>query len=115
MPFITQKSLCKFCKHYEVQSGKPEIRQCKAFPNGIPMSIYRSEAEYDHREPYSGDNGTQFERLYDEDELKKRFPRFSPDHFMDTVEYAFNETTEMLNIGRRNGYIQPPLLNETKD
>lgn len=106
MPFIYNKSLCQFCKYYRLDE---DSRKCDAFPDGIPVALYAAEMEYDHHEPYPGDNGIQFERLHDEEELKKRFPRFSREHFQETVEYSLNETLEILYIGRRDGWIQPPL------
>jgi hypothetical protein len=50
--------LCFFCTHYK------EDATCKAFPNGIPKEIMRSEK--DHTEPYPGDNGIQFEEKVEE-------------------------------------------------
>ena len=43
---------CNRCKHY-LDYGK-----CEAFPNGIPNEIIIGE--FDHANPYSGDNGIQF-------------------------------------------------------
>jgi len=49
------RPMCVYCKHkYE-----NDIR-CEAFPDGIPKEIFFT-SEIDHREPYEGDNGIQFE------------------------------------------------------
>lgn len=45
---------CGFCTHYNNAE-----RRCSAFPNGIPVAIYNAEA--DHRKPFEGDGGIQFE------------------------------------------------------
>jgi hypothetical protein len=46
---------CDRCKH---DHGK---RRCDAFPGfpGIPQEIY--DMEFDHRNPYPGDNGIRWE------------------------------------------------------
>lgn len=48
--------MCMFCAHFyrEFRGFK-----CEAYPSEIPMEII--ELEVDHREPYEGDNGIQFE------------------------------------------------------
>jgi hypothetical protein len=46
-------TICIGCRHYE---GACE---CTAFPNGIPDEIIDGTVE--HRKPYPGDNGIQFE------------------------------------------------------
>ena len=54
---ITPYSLvCTFCAHLR----DSELRTCDAFPNGIPREIWLEEN--DHRKPYLGDNGIQFEQ-----------------------------------------------------
>lgn len=47
--------VCTYCKHLRDIAD----RTCDAFPEGIPMPIWKSE--HDHRTPYVGDNGIRFE------------------------------------------------------
>jgi len=51
---MPQSNQCLFCKHYIYLS-------CKAFPDEIPDEIFTGE--YDHTEPYEGDNGIRFEPI----------------------------------------------------
>lgn len=46
---------CEGCKHY-----KHDGLTCDAFPNRIPDVIFVNE--FDHRKPFKGDRGIQFER-----------------------------------------------------
>lgn len=48
--------VCLRCKHYRPDNN---IMKCAAFPRGIPFPILSSEN--DHREPFPGDHGIQFE------------------------------------------------------
>ena len=45
---------CSSCKHYN------KDLTCKAFPNRIPIEILRGE--HDHRTPFEGDRGIQYEQ-----------------------------------------------------
>lgn len=45
---------CLWCLHIASDN-----RSCKAFPDGIPDEIYFGD--FNHRKPYPGDNGIQFE------------------------------------------------------
>ena len=47
---------CTYCKHLDEDITK---RTCEAFPDGIPSKIWMGENN--HRKPYSGDHGIQFE------------------------------------------------------
>ena len=55
---IQSRPLCEECKHQYIDNKK-RIYACNAYPNGIPMEIIRNIV--DHRKPYKGDNGIQYE------------------------------------------------------
>jgi hypothetical protein len=54
--------VCDYCRHRFLALHQ---RRCAAFPDGIPMPIWR--AEHDHRTPYAGDHGIRWEALRPED------------------------------------------------
>jgi len=49
--------VCTFCKNLNIK----KLRSCKAYPKkeGIPMIIWGGKNN--HKKPYKGDNGIQFE------------------------------------------------------
>lgn len=111
MTYNKIKSLCRFCKYYHLDTQELDTITCEAFPMGIPQSIFLIE-EFDHREPYPSDNGIQFELLTDTQELRKRFPEFLQERLEEAVEYSLNKTYDWLDMGRRNGYTDPPLQSD---
>lgn len=64
------------CKHFDLIK-KRSFASCSAFPNGIPLEIWRHKN--DHTQPYPGGHGIQYEEdmsidldnvvLLDENEL----------------------------------------------
>lgn len=53
----TKITQCLNCKHWI------KLKTCTAFPSGIPWEILINE--FDHTQPYPGDNGIQFEAIND--------------------------------------------------
>jgi hypothetical protein len=56
--------ICSLCKNYyqdSIDIKNNKIGNCKAFPKGIPEKIWIGEN--DHKLPYKGDNGIQFEPI----------------------------------------------------
>jgi len=60
--------LCLECKHF--YKNEYEEFCCKAFPEGIPDKII--EGKVNHKKPYKGDNGIQFEEKYTVSILKRK-------------------------------------------
>lgn len=59
MHILTYSPVCVFCKHLTRQ------RECAAFAGDVPLEIWNGDN--DHRKPYPGDNGIQFEPVGEEE------------------------------------------------
>jgi hypothetical protein len=57
--------VCILCKHWHIDDPK---KTCDAFPDNIPDEIWMGENN--HRKPFPGDRGIQFE-LIDEAKILK--------------------------------------------
>lgn len=58
---------CLYCKHFIGLSN--HNYRCEAFPKKIPWDILTSK--HNHREPYQGDNGIQFEPIKEEEHARQ--------------------------------------------
>lgn len=56
-----QPAQCLFCARRAFPAVGQQSQTCTAFPGGIPDPIWHNQV--DHRKPYSGDNGQQFEAI----------------------------------------------------
>lgn len=59
---------CRECLHF-LYGGNLSPMGCKAFPSGIPLVIQMGN--FDHREPYPGDKGMQFEEIDLDQQIKR--------------------------------------------
>ncbi|MCF6175497.1 MAG: hypothetical protein L3J71_07005 [Victivallaceae bacterium] len=51
--------LCIFCRHCHEHNLAARVPSCNAFPDAVPDKIFFESG--DHRKPWPGDNGIQFE------------------------------------------------------
>ena len=77
---------CVGCRYYD----QPEWN-CRAFPLGIPDEIKRGE--HDHRDPYPGDGGLQFEPIAPIQEIPD--PPVGPDPAISEVEEWLRELEKL--------------------
>lgn len=52
--------MCSWCNRF---NGYEPIMTCRAYPEGIPQEIINNLV--DHRKPYKGDHGIQYEGVKD--------------------------------------------------
>lgn len=56
---VGPEPMCYQCKHFLEESDGIWGYHCRAFPDDIPDEIF--SCAVDHRKPYPGDHGIQFE------------------------------------------------------
>lgn len=113
---LIYRPLCMFCKHFNIENTQPSIQEkpsCKAFPEIIPLEIWK--LVYDHREPHPDDNGVQFELTEDFENFQKstlgqhHYGNFSLDQLQQRFEDHIAEVTRNMELRRIAEIAQPPL------
>ena len=102
------RPICHFCQHFYPDSSPPNRYRgkCAAFPEGIPKLII--DMDYDHREPYPGDNGTQFEKYESRETLHVDLSKESDETLHQQLEHRLKRLSQV----RREGAILPPFIDE---
>jgi len=89
---MTIPPICWWCKHFNVQVFEKEHKTtCEAFPDDIPEEIWINEVI--HQTTYQGDNGIQFEKQENYDELPlalKLTLEVSPLSIDEALEWTIN-------------------------
>lgn len=102
------RPICHFCKHFYSDPSPSTMfhGKCLAFPDGIPNLIIRMD--YDHREPYPGDNDAQFEK-YERRETLHVDLWETPD---EVLQQELENQLRLLSEWRKEGAILPPFISE---
>ena len=96
--------LCLLCKHYHAEKAEDIFNfSCEAFPKKIPSEIW--DCKYDHRYRHPDDNGIQFEKFENVEDLSVHVRTRS----IKTLDNVFKREIELLEEFRRKGKALPPL------
>ncbi|HEU4322851.1 MAG TPA: hypothetical protein VFS21_06840 [Roseiflexaceae bacterium] len=103
---IRRHAMCWWCQHFIVTPTKLGFHfSCVAFPDEVPDAIY--DGEFDHREPFPGDNGIRFE-LAPFDIVKDRWifqSSSQPQELFGDIENIFS----VFDTYRATGLLYPPI------